>query len=102
MALAQICRCGHTKTDHMGTNRKGELTRYHCEWFDCSCKAFIFAKKMSMNQGFVQLPTLIDCNSPPPKKKDYNLEDCDSDGKLSDFITNMTINSKKFNNGEYP
>jgi len=107
MALAQVCKCGHTKTDHISNHRKGELTRYSCEWFDCNCKAFLLAKKMSMNQGFVNLPTFIDCNTPSQKPTPYELDDCDKDGKISDFIISMRTAIKpnpviKFNNGEYP
>lgn len=98
MALAQICKCGHTKTDHMAINKKGELTRYHCEWYDCSCKKFIFATKKSMNQGFVHLPTLIDCNIQHTRKKKYDMTDCDTEGIIRDFV----INVKKFDHGEYP
>ena len=70
----------------MGTNRKGELTRYHCEWFDCNCKSFILAKKMSMNQGFVNLPTLIDCNIQHTRRRNYDMNDCDTEGIIRDFV----------------
>ena len=107
MALAQICKCGHTKTDHITNHRKGELTRYRCEWFDCSCTAFTFEKKMSMNNGFVNLPTFIDCNTSDTKPDYYQLEDCDKNGKIEDFILSMRTSIKnrprpKYNNGEYP
>ena len=62
MALAQICICGHTKTDHATIMRNGQPKRTQCGWYECECDTFKLKKMESINQGFVTLPTLIDCN----------------------------------------
>ena len=92
MALAQICICGHTKTDHATIMRNGQPKRTQCGWYECECDTFKLKKMESINQGFVTLPTLIDCNEhvdPKSRKKyksklPYVLLDCDSKGYARD------------------
>jgi hypothetical protein len=107
MALAQICACGHTKTDHATIMRTGKPKRTQCGWYSCDCNNFILKEMKSINKGFVTLPTLIDCNehNGKPRKKyksklPYVLSDCDSRGNARDKIGHY--HHGVFNNGEYP
>ena len=108
MALAQICVCGHTKTDHATIMRQGKPKRTLCGWYECECDIFKLEKMMSINKGFVTMPTLIDCNEhviTKSKRKyksklPYLLQNCDSKGNARDMIGHYHANV--FSNGVIP
>ncbi len=125
MALPQVCKCGHRKSDHIF--RSGA---YRCDWHNCNCDNYDFDhldKTAQRYSGVRELETLIDLAAQEKQDKEISLEnktiknpkyigDMSSDGTLKEWVNpnlkrkkkkldelpeEVLENTRNFNNGEY-
>ena len=112
---SKICKCGHTKSSHTSTLKKGKYFRGECEDFSCNCIKFKL-DHFESPAGYprpIKPDSLIDLQSridqsiieKRPSPQPLKISELDETGKPKLMLKRWVKPIKQkpeFNRGEYP